>query len=221
MSNPGKISRLPAQLREEINQRLDQAEPTETILAWLNAHPDVKTRLAARFGGRSISKQNLFDYKKHCFHGWQMRRDAIQFAKTLSAAQAGVKNSSPESITDALAQWLGFRYLALAQAVADAPAQDSEAEIKRLHKLSRDVLALRRSERLVARGRLARERHELTRAMALHTNKLGPAPQKASADNPVTLKDKIDLMRYQAFGDAVLPLLELEDPQYDDPACLI
>ncbi len=35
----GKIARLPRDLREQVNRRLQDGEPAEPLLAWLNAQP--------------------------------------------------------------------------------------------------------------------------------------------------------------------------------------
>ncbi len=38
----GKIARLPAALREELNSRLEQSEESPELLQWLNALPQVQ-----------------------------------------------------------------------------------------------------------------------------------------------------------------------------------
>ncbi len=217
MSNPGKIARLPSAIRDQVNERLDQTQNPDAILAWLNSHPDVQPFISDHFQGHPISKQNLSQYKTHSFRAWKLRRDAVDFSQTLSADRAGLESPDAETITDSLAQWLGIRYLALAQAAANTPARDPVAELKRLRQLSREILALRRSERLATRGKLARERHQLFRAMAVHGKKLPDETQPPPALE--IYPTSMDLLRYQVFGEAVLP--QLDHPQYDHPECLI
>ena len=45
----GKIARLPHQIREEINRRLQDGEPGRLLLAWLNALPQTLCLLANQF----------------------------------------------------------------------------------------------------------------------------------------------------------------------------
>ena len=51
----GKIGRLPCTVREQINQRLLNGELAKLILACLNALPEVRALLVARFGGKPIN----------------------------------------------------------------------------------------------------------------------------------------------------------------------
>ena len=59
MTRTGKIARLPQDVRDELNQRLENGEPGAELLAWLNSLPDTKRMLAARFGGHEINHPNL------------------------------------------------------------------------------------------------------------------------------------------------------------------
>ena len=61
----GKIARLPRNLRHELNQRLADGEPSDSLLAWLNALPEVQAILADRFGGNPISPQVLRCFRWH------------------------------------------------------------------------------------------------------------------------------------------------------------
>jgi hypothetical protein len=40
----GKSARLPRNIRDELNRRLEDSEPAEAILPWLNARPEVEVR---------------------------------------------------------------------------------------------------------------------------------------------------------------------------------
>ena len=61
MTHNGKIARLPRNIRDELNQRLDDGQPGGDILAWLNALPQVQ---AAGFGGSGINAQNLSNCRR-------------------------------------------------------------------------------------------------------------------------------------------------------------
>ena len=57
MTRNGKIARLPRAVRHELSCRLSEGEPGASLVEWLNERDDVKTVLAARFGGRTVSEQ--------------------------------------------------------------------------------------------------------------------------------------------------------------------
>ena len=54
----------PRNLRHELNQRLANGEPSDSLLAWLNAQPEIQAVLADRFGGNPISPQNLSNWRQ-------------------------------------------------------------------------------------------------------------------------------------------------------------
>ena len=49
MARNGKIARLPRDIREELNRRLQDGELGGPLLAWLNALPEVTQALAKDF----------------------------------------------------------------------------------------------------------------------------------------------------------------------------
>jgi len=49
MTHNGKIARLPRNIRDELNHRLENGEAARVILPWLNALPAVQAVLAAGF----------------------------------------------------------------------------------------------------------------------------------------------------------------------------
>ena len=61
----GKIARLPCPVREELNKRLESAEPGGEVLAWLNGLPEVRAILGTEFGGSPITKQNLSHWRQN------------------------------------------------------------------------------------------------------------------------------------------------------------
>jgi hypothetical protein len=77
----GKIGRLPKQIRDELNHRLEDGEPGGNILEWLNALPAVMAMLAVGFGGGQISAQNLSNWRRGGFQHWlkqQERRNLVR-----------------------------------------------------------------------------------------------------------------------------------------------
>src|SRR5882724_11483418 len=81
MTRPSKISRLPRQIIEQLNRRLDSREQNKRLVQWLNSLPETHVTLAAEFDGKPISAQNLSGWKKTGFRHWQLRQTALQFTE--------------------------------------------------------------------------------------------------------------------------------------------
>ncbi len=160
----GKVSRLPRDIREQLNRRLHNDEPYQPILDWLNALTEVQTIVAAQFGGNPVTRQNLYDWKQYGFRDWQMRQCALEFAQNLEADQAEMPASLAGGLTDKLAQWVALRYAAAAHAMA--PTGDPEAELRRLRDFCGDIVVLRRGD--LSAGRLSLEQARLAAEQADH-----------------------------------------------------
>jgi len=74
MTRKGKIARLPRNIRDEVNRRMDNGEVGTQLLEWLNGLPEVKSVLDAHFEGRPITDQNLSEWKAGGFRQWRMER---------------------------------------------------------------------------------------------------------------------------------------------------
>ena len=83
MTRKGKIARLPNDIREQINSRLQDGEEGKSILSWLNSLPKVQTILADLFDGRPVNHANLSDWKLGGYRDWLLQQDVRQFARDL------------------------------------------------------------------------------------------------------------------------------------------
>jgi len=52
MTRTGKIARVPLDVREELNRRLQNGEKGRKLILWLYQLPEVERVLAEDFGGR-------------------------------------------------------------------------------------------------------------------------------------------------------------------------
>lgn len=77
MARNGKIARLPRKFRDELNRRLDNAEPGEQLVAWLNSNKEVRAVLARHFDAHPITEQNLSEWKQGGFQDW-LRDESIR-----------------------------------------------------------------------------------------------------------------------------------------------
>jgi hypothetical protein len=80
----GKIARFPQVIRDELNRRLDDREPTGRILEWLNALPATQALLNAEFGGRRVNEQNLSNWRQGGYQHWIKQRERRNFVRQLT-----------------------------------------------------------------------------------------------------------------------------------------
>jgi hypothetical protein len=73
MTRNGKIARLPDDIREELNRRLERNIQGITLVEWLNSLPEVQEILRDLFEGNPIIPQNLSQWRQGGFAEWQAR----------------------------------------------------------------------------------------------------------------------------------------------------
>ncbi len=169
----GKIARLPHDIREQLNRRLNDGEQAHSILERLNSVPEVQAVLAASFDGRPLNKVNLTEWRHGGYRDWLVRQDALDFVEELDDKEALGHESLSDPIGARLAHWVALHYAASAKAlIANEP--NPSTKWTRLRELCADVTRLRRSE-------LAAERLDLEHAWL----------DLEHADRQETLKNKL------------------------------
>ncbi len=71
----GKIARLPKEIREQLNRRLENGWRGKKLVDWLNALPEIKEVLREEFHGRAISEQNLSQWREGGYADWLRHQD--------------------------------------------------------------------------------------------------------------------------------------------------
>src|SRR5258708_24191444 len=66
----GKIARLPALIRNELNQRLQSGALAKHLVVWLNELPEAKKILAELFHGQPVSQQNISEWRQGGYQDW-------------------------------------------------------------------------------------------------------------------------------------------------------
>ena len=74
ISRRGKIARLPAAVREELNRRLDEGWTGKELTVWLNTLPVAQAMVAADWNGKPIREQNLSEWVHGGYRDWQARQ---------------------------------------------------------------------------------------------------------------------------------------------------
>lgn len=76
-SRTGKIARLPKKIRDQLNRRLQNAEPGVQLVEWLNALPSTQRIAREQFDGQPITEQNLSHWRTGGYLDW-LRHQEIQ-----------------------------------------------------------------------------------------------------------------------------------------------
>jgi hypothetical protein len=169
----GKIGRLPKNIQEQVNRRLENGEKGRSLVLWLNSLPEVQAVLAAEFAGRPVREQNLSDWRQHGYKNWLWRQEALAMAKEIGDLPV----SGAEPLADQIAGWVSVRYLMTVRQLIENKAQPCrarreecsrpspreegsprESDLKVLRSFCRDVVALRRGDHSSARLKMQQER---------------------------------------------------------------
>ena len=87
----GKITRLPVEIREELNERLFEGELGPEILAWLNGLPEARKVLDTHFEGAEITKQNLSQWRHSGYQDWLAKREQRETLELMARGADRVK----------------------------------------------------------------------------------------------------------------------------------
>ena len=109
----GKIARLPHAIRERLNLRLQDNEPGDTLLAWLNGQETVQTVLKEQFEGAAITKQNLSEWRTGGFAEWVLGQEVVYEAQDTDEGARRLDAVTDASLPDRLATVLAGRYASL------------------------------------------------------------------------------------------------------------
>jgi hypothetical protein len=152
MTRNGKIAKLPKEVRERLNRRIESGEEGKELVKWLNSLPETQALLTSDFEGRAINAQNLCEWKKRGYRDWQMKQERTEVVRQMEEeAEDMGRTANPERVSCHFSMVLMSE---LAQALRDAKEQVSDP------KEWVDVLG-----RLVGRfAQLQREESNSTRA---------------------------------------------------------
>ncbi|MGD1084452.1 MAG: hypothetical protein ABSA47_06820 [Verrucomicrobiota bacterium] len=151
----GKIAKLPGDLRDELNLRMENGEDGATLLTWLNGLPEVQETLHAGFDGVPISRQNLCQWRHGGFREWQIQQDFINHAFQLSENARDMEEIvDTSSLPGDLVLALASRYAALLNTWDGEPDPKFEKKLRPLRAMARDIALIERT--------MQRARHQKT-----------------------------------------------------------
>ena len=175
----GKIARLPAIIREQLNRKLQDGLPGKVVLAWLNDLPDVKKTLAELFGGHPVTEQNLSDWRHGGYADWTHTRDGRkQWWELMESAGKLTQARNPTGDLD-VTRYLGtFLIVELAEALDELhDMKDSDKRRKLLRIISIALSRLRTDDSREKRLRLTQCK-QAARNSQIHGSPTHSNPQK-------------------------------------------
>ena len=160
----GKIARLPRYFRDKLNQRLQDGEPGNRLVDWLNSLPEVREVLAAEFCGREISEQNLSEWKQGGYRDWERHEASCALVRELTEQTDDLAEEADGlEVSHRLASVLSVELARVADAMMEQ-ATDPEERWRRLRDLLHELARLRQEDRKA--GWLLMEREKRNRESA-------------------------------------------------------
>jgi hypothetical protein len=161
MTRTGKIARLPREIRDELNRRLERNLSGPQLTEWLNSLPEVNEVLQLQFHGKPISEQNLSEWRLGGFIEWQTRGELIDALRD-SAHDAASLNDAAPLPTGRAVQILAALFLVTLNQWNGELDHPAFLKLKHLGALTRTLTALQRGEQTAAKAKA--EPKELLRA---------------------------------------------------------
>lgn len=200
----GKIAKLPADLRMEVNRRLHDGQTAGQLLPWLNNHARVRPILGAQFHGEDINAQNLTEWRQGGYVDWLEERERLDALKEISLF-AGDAVKAGGSISDGAAAVAAGRLMTAIEGADDEQLLKISSAIGNLRCGDSDRVRLRLKEREVKakEEKLALdEKRFMYRSAEAALKLLDSQKARDIAMAPdVTAPDKVQALGKLMFGD--------------------
>ena len=163
MTRKGKIARLPHEIRGELNQRLQDGEPGNRLVVWLNSLPKVREALKEEFGARPITEQNLSEWKLGGYADWERHEGSCELVKRLTDEAGDLEVAAGDGVvSDRLATVVAAELAALTRLML-AETTDPRERWQRLKEMLPELARLRREDHKAAALLMEKERWEIER----------------------------------------------------------
>ncbi|MES2596373.1 MAG: hypothetical protein V4662_13595 [Verrucomicrobiota bacterium] len=142
----GKIGRLSARTREQVNRWLHDNEPASVILPKLNAMPEVQAMLAQHFNADPINADNLSAWRRGEHLKWLKEQERITETRERCRYSAELAKASGGNLSEgALAQLTG-EVMELVEELSGARRAGQEINPKVLTAAAKVLVAARAKE---------------------------------------------------------------------------
>jgi len=160
MARTGKIARLPHQIRQELNRRIQDGQPGTELVTWLNSLKKVNAVLKKQFNSQPINAPNLSDWMDGGYRDWLIQQETVDLLHLMQDNSDELTQAANRTrLSDLLAHRLAARILLLAQRL-DQSTADGPPDPRLLAELCANVVALRKGDHSAERLKLARDRLE-------------------------------------------------------------
>ena len=211
-SSNGKIARLPADLREEVNLRLYNGNQSKDILAWLNELPAVKKILANQFAAFPISVRNLCNWRKIGYWRWLAEQQNVASMKNRGKYAAGLADAAGGKLSRGVAAVASGKLLEFLDKksdqdptatdvakCADAAAKLLKSEQNTEQNTERLEIARERLRQHETSLRLKRDKQQRD-GVALGLRIFEDAYARQIAAAPISNAEKIEAIGFHMFG---------------------
>lgn len=152
----GKIARLPHAIREQVNTRLQDGEPADDLVEWLNSLPEVQSVLNDHFNGSPINKGNFHEWKRGGYRDWKANQDALDMAERFIDEDAPACQTAAAGLIDKLVRWLAIQFAAATQNL-DPESPEATARLAAFYQLAAGISRFRRDNLNADRTQIQRE----------------------------------------------------------------
>lgn len=140
----GKIGRLPAKIREELCQRMEDGQPGSVILPWLNSLSEVHEIMARQFGGVKISNSNLTEWRKGGYQVWLSYRKQIGSAGEMADKLFALAEAAFGRLGKGVVAQLAGSMMAYLETPDEEVEIEVDGKTKKVRRPSPDKLELQR-----------------------------------------------------------------------------
>jgi hypothetical protein len=114
--------------------------------------------LKKHFGERAVNEPNLTAWVQSGYRDWQLQQEAVGVVQHMEAEANELSRTSHMEVIDLVSKRLAARYAVATQALS---GEDGTIDVKLLHGLCRDVIALHRANQSADRLQIERDRFDL------------------------------------------------------------
>jgi len=142
MTRTGKIARLPAKIREELNGRLENGEDGKTLIKWLNTQPETAAILDKYYENPKVTDCNLSEWKRGGYEDWKRNRDVTATVSKLIGCPEDMVEQVQGTMIDQMAVMLAAHMLV---EIKSLPLlEDDEMKTKKWREIRITLAAMRR-----------------------------------------------------------------------------
>jgi len=159
---------LSKELRDDLNERLQNGEEAAPILEWLNGLEEVKSVLQLSFNGQPINEPNLSAWRHSGYEEWLLAEERLEMMFRLREEAASLKAELHEpNVGDWMGLLVGAEIAGLSQKLLDKEP-DPEKRWKQLCDMHKQISRLRQDEHRAIRTRIQKKEWEKENDKRMH-----------------------------------------------------